>query len=376
MTAKRIARAAVAAAIGLALPIAQFASALAREPASGARGFKPHIEGTVSVELRSDNIAKSAGDAAGFSDTFTKSNAGLTVHLLPFFQVVSTLVLEPVLDPTDDRFFEDHGAFAQELYGKLVFGDASVIGGKYNPAFGKAWDIAPGVYGTRFAEDYEMTERVGFAGIYEKAGTPWGDVSLMASVFQLDTSALSQSVFTNRGRTSRDDGGASNTGGLESFAFGGALGNVARSGVSFNLGVRHQAKGDGPDDFGDERGIVVGFNGEHAISPSTTLFWIAEAAMFANFNGGSADVDFLTAGVRLTFNDRYNVALVGAGRRVDDPVGPNYSDYLIQISAGTKLAYDWHLDLAYKWDEIEDVKAQTVGVLLKREFSFNTLGAR
>lgn len=85
-------------------------AAHASEPSSLRSGFVPYIEGTVSVELQSDNVTRSDDPAGKISDTYTTTEAGITVHFLPFFQISSTLVLEPVLDPADDRFFEDHGA--------------------------------------------------------------------------------------------------------------------------------------------------------------------------------------------------------------------------------------------------------------------------
>ena len=40
----------------------------------------------------------------------------------------------------------------------------SLFAGKFNPAFGLGFDLAPGIYGEDHPEDYELTERIGFGG--------------------------------------------------------------------------------------------------------------------------------------------------------------------------------------------------------------------
>jgi hypothetical protein len=334
-------------------------------------GFVPHIEGEISVELQSDHVVRSDDPAGKISDTYTTTEAELTTHLTPTFAVVSHFVLEPVRDPMDDRFFDDHGAYIEEIYARFKFGAVTVKAGKYDPAFGTAWDVAPGVYGTDFAEDYELVERLGLAIVYGQSGTVFGDVTLTASVFKLDTTELSRSIFTDRGRMTREAGGASNTGGLESFALAAKFANVAKSGVTFNFGYRNQAEGDGPDDVTNEQGFVVGLSGEHKTSDGK-IEWIVEAATFDNFNAGVTDVTFVTAGLKWTFLKHYNIALSGTRRQIDNPTASDFTDHLFQVSAGTELGAGWSFDVGYKWEEIEGVKSQTVGVLLARKFTINT----
>lgn len=334
-------------------------------------GFVPHISGEINVEIQSDHVVRSDDPDGKISDTYTTTEAEFTAHLTPMFAVVSHFVLEPVLDPTDDRFFEDHGAYIEEIYARFKFGAVTVKAGKYDPAFGTAWDAAPGVYGTDFAEDYELAERLGIAISYEATGTAFGDVTLAANVYKLDTTELSRSIFTDRGRTTREDGGASNTSGLESFALTATFADIAKSGVKLNFGYRHQAEGVGPDDVADEKGFVVGLSGEHKTSDGK-IEWIVEAATFDNFDAGENDATYVTAGLKWTFLKHYNIALSGTRRQIDVPSAPDFTDHLFQLSAGTELGAGWTFDVGYKWEEVEDVKSQTVGVLFTKKFEFDT----
>jgi len=334
-------------------------------------GFVPYISGEISVEIQSDHVVSSDDPNGRISDTYTTTEAEFAAHLTPMFAVVTHLVLEPVKDPTDDRFFADHGAYIEEIYARFKFGAVTIKAGKYDPAFGAAWDATPGVYGTDFAEDYELAERVGFSAAYDIAGTAVGDVTMTAAVYKLDTSELSRSVFTDRGRTTREDGGASNAGGLESFVLAAKLADIAKSGVTLVVAYRHQGEGDGPDDVADEEGVVVGLSGEHKTADGK-IEWIVEGATFDNFDAGANDVTFVTAGLKWTFLKHYNIAVSGTRRQVDAPAAPDFTDHLFQISAGTELGGGWTVDVGYKWEEVEDVKSQTVGVLFTRTFEFDT----
>ncbi len=337
---------------------------------TGSKTFAPRVEGELSLEIQSDNIYKSDDPSAELSDNYTSKELGLTLHLAPYFQVVGTFLMEPVRDPTDDRFFEDYGAYAEEIYARFTFGQIGLNVGKYGPAFGRAWDAAPGLYGDAFAGDYELAERLGIAVTYERSVSSLGDINLMASVFKLDDTALSRSIFTGRGKTSRSDGGASNTGGLESFALDAQFSDVMKSGIGFNLGYRLQAKGIGPDDVDDEQGFVVGINGEHDFK-NAKFEWLVEGARLDNFEAGSSDVDVITAGMQITFNERYNVAVTGAHRDVD-AVGEDYTDRMLQISAGMEVYKGWTVDIGHKWERTEDIDSRTIGVLFAKTFEFDS----
>src|SRR5262249_15419129 len=103
--------------------------------------------------------------------------------------------LEQVRDPTSDSFLRDHALWIDQLYMTIHLGPVSIYGGKIHPRFGFAWDIAPGVYGTDFAEDYEIVERLGFGAVWRLA-IDFGRHDLSFEWFRADTSFLANSAFT------------------------------------------------------------------------------------------------------------------------------------------------------------------------------------
>ena len=161
---------------------------------------------------------------------YLETKTTLTGHLLPGLDLVWHVISEPVTGVAEGetRIFGDMGIFTRRLYLSYEhslggIGPASLVArvfaGKFTLAFGRAWDIAPGIYGDFFSSDtYEYDQRVGFGGALDVRGGVFGDQTLQASVFFLDTSALSNSLVTPRGRNRLSDGGVSNTERLNSFA--------------------------------------------------------------------------------------------------------------------------------------------------------------
>ncbi len=197
------------------------AAVLAVPPASGAEQKYPAIEGALSIEIENDwNYDSDSGDNI-HNQLYTKIQPEFTLRFTPEFSLFAHGVLTPVTDPDagEDRAFEDHGLYIEDLFLSYETDRFSVKGGKFTPDFGIGWDQTAGVYGSGFAEaGYEFSERIGIAGSVtfgsEKAGTH----RFEASTFFLDTSVLAQSTLRSRGTTTRSDGGVSNTEDFSSFA--------------------------------------------------------------------------------------------------------------------------------------------------------------
>jgi hypothetical protein len=338
-------------------------------------GFTPRVEGEIVFEFQSDNTFDSEDPAAELSDTFNTTEAAVGWYLFPGFSVQAGFVLEPVLDPEpgEDRFFEDHGLYAEELYAQYQRGPVRAFAGKFNPAFGKAWDAAPGIYGTDLAEDYELTERLGLGAEVSQDAGALGALALTAALYQADTSGLSDSAFTNRGRTDCDDGGLSNTCSLESFAValdGSALPGLP--GLGYQLAYRHQAAGDGDPE--DENGYSAALTGAHTWN-SVGVEWIGEVAYLDGadvFDEAPQEIWYQTFGVAFT-KDIYNLSLSYTGRQTDfEDVTEDYDDYQFSVSAGAAWSSGWTFDVGYKYHVEEDVENHTVGALLTRSVGFNT----
>ncbi|MEP5760353.1 MAG: hypothetical protein ABJ327_13795 [Litoreibacter sp.] len=80
-----------------------------------------------SAELESDFTFDSDDDANELTDTFLTIEGALSFKLTDSISINSTLLIEPVTDATDDRFLEDHGVFAEELFLSFELGQSEVI---------------------------------------------------------------------------------------------------------------------------------------------------------------------------------------------------------------------------------------------------------
>ncbi|NJM35576.1 MAG: hypothetical protein HC850_13735, partial [Rhodomicrobium sp.] len=337
----------------------------------------PYLKGEVSIEFQYDNVFDADNPDSEISDAYNTTEVAVGAYFNRHFSLQSTLVFEPVLDPGpgEDRFFSDHGLYAEELYAKFDFSPFSLKLGKFNPAFGKAWDVTPGVYGTDLAEDYELTERVGLAVEVAKDKTVAGDVTMTASAFFADTSELSDSVFTERGKISLADGGLSNTEELDSFALaieGKDIPGLA--GLSYNFGYVHQSGG--VFDIDDQNGFVAGLQLDKTYN-GVALTWIGEVAYFDYAGDFFEDGDFVetlwyyTLGAQAKI-DKYNIAIAYTGRNSEQLSGIEHEDYQFQISAGMDLPDGWTVDIGYRLLEEQDEESHTVGVLFAKTIEFDT----
>ncbi len=309
-----------------------------------------------SFEMQSDFTVNSSAPGEEINNTFATIEGGLSFALTPQTSINSTLVLEQITAPTSDSFLEDHGLYAEELYFAYDFGAAQVVLGKFNPAFGIAWDVAPGIYGVDFAEDYEITEKIG-ASLTMPFSVGQGAHELTLAIFNADRTVLSESLGENRGRTRLSDGGVSNTDGPESVAvsLSGAFGPT-----EYNLGLQSQARGVG--DVADQTGIVGGLRREFATGalPVTVL---VEAAYFDNFDGTRDSATFATLGVEAPVGP-VTLSAVYALRDVKNLP----QDQLTTVSGEIEIADGLTAALAYRYGDEGGVESHTIGALLAKEF--------
>jgi hypothetical protein len=260
----------------------------------------PCIEYEGTLELNAAWLRSSDENLSDSFEIYPKNELELHVKPIEDFTLNAKLVTEPVIDkePGSNRFLQDVGTFVEDLYAQHDLGEASVFGGKFHPAFGRAWDITPGLHGTDLAEDYELVERVGGDGKYgfEAAGF---DNSVEASIFTKDRTFLGRSLFTEREQVTLSDGGAGNTRGVSSVALSLTGCRGADSDACYEDGVfgyqaamLYQKSGMGDDN--SEFGILGGFNQTISLSEEAKVRLFAEAAYFVNFDGGPDDALFLT----------------------------------------------------------------------------------
>ncbi len=219
------------------------------------------LEVTVPIEIQFDGVYDSADRDAELADTYTTIEPAISLRLGHGLSLEAGLTYEPINDPTNDRFFSDQGLYVKDLYLSYARGPATLTAGKYAPPFGVAWDLTPGIYGSDFAEDYELTERIGLGASFDFTGPGGTAQTFSVNTFYQDHSGLSRSWFQRRAQTREGDGGASNTGDLSSFSTiltGEAPGPLA--GVNYQISYDHLAAGQGNPE--DENAVAVAIFGD------------------------------------------------------------------------------------------------------------------
>jgi len=324
------------------------------------------------VELQSDTRLDSTT-----RDHTLSVEPALWIGLSEHFSIEAGFVLEPVSDPRPgrDRWFDDEGLFAETFFLRWERGRFSLHAGKFNPAFGFAWDLAPGIYGADFAEDYEITERIGFGGTIEFGNAAVGRHRLGADAFFVDTSPLSRSLFHDRGRTRRSDGGPGNTVSPESFAItlrGRAIPRLP--GLTYNLGFANQHRADAGGR--SERDAVAGLGYGFSPVENLEIELLSEYAHLHHAEGENQRRHYFTQSAAAYWGG-WNVALSYTGRWIRGPDGGGSRDFLFQASTG----YAWEIgagsrsgvlatDVGWRRARDDGVSGDGFGVLVSYALAF------
>ena len=282
-------------------------------------------------------------------------------------------VLEPVqdFDAGDDIFFENEGIFIEEIKLNYARDAWSVFVGKFNPSFGTAWDVR-GVWGEDFAEDYEITEKIGFGATYSFGADNVGMHTLTASSFFADTSVLTESTITGRGRVRESDGGASNTEDFSSFTLsldGQNLANIEN--LSYHLGVRYLAEGTVSSAGGDdEQGFAVAINYLVPVNDALASDVLLEAVKIDHFEGRADDVQYYTASVINRIYDDWNITLAYTQRDRDLAGGTEVNDHVLQLTGGYDFGNGLTLEAGWRNEEVSDIDTDILGGLMRYALTF------
>lgn len=234
------------------------------------------------VEFGVEIIVDSDVPAKEITDVYANFELGAELEISSRVSAFAVIIGESVVDPADDRTFEDIGFYLEELGVSIaLFDQADLTLGKFNPSFGRASDDTAGFFADTLAGDYELTEQLGASLSYTAINGGVLDFAL----FFADNTVLSRSLGTNRGRTRTADGGVGNTGQLDNVAL---TWTQDFEGGSYQLGGRHLSAGTGGTE--DETGLIA--SAERQFNDSFSAF--AEVASFQNFGGGADNATFVT----------------------------------------------------------------------------------
>ena len=343
----------------------------------------PCLEYSGNFDLKATGLHPSDGSVGDSYLLGPEAENTFKLKAMDGLSFMANIITEPVIDaePGKDQIFSGSGTYVDVLQAQYDFENFSIWGGKIHPAFGRAWDVTPGLHGTDIAEKYELTERLGGSAGYsfEAAGL---SNQLQVSAFTVDRTVLSESLFNNRGRTSLDDGGAGNTKGVSSFALAldGCRGAEVDScydegSFGYQLAARYQKGGVGSD--GNEVGVLGSLNKSISLSDETTLRLFGEAAWFRNFEGSADDAVVMTASAAVEMGPATYSAAYSQQRNLVAS-GLDTNEYLVDATAMYDLSdsvslfgESWAIGAGYTFDQVDGENIHAVGLKLSSEFGAN-----
>jgi hypothetical protein len=301
------------------------------------------------------------------------SELALGMRLGNGFSLESTLIFEPIRGTSDSQYLAAQGLYAETLMVQYTSDNFTLFAGKIDPVYGLAWDLAPGLYGTEFAEEYQLTERVGF-GADVNLGTVLGagkrgEHILSASLYRSDTSFLSDSLFTRRGHVHHVDGGSGNSKSLSSFTI--ALDGMDMpdlAGFSYHIGLRSQAAGIG--NYRREKGLVGGITYNHELGDGYEMALIAEASHIWHVDGQlHHDVTISTLGTSVSKKD-WSVSADYSARTVNNKIAlpARSNSHQVQLSVGHDLPHNLALEAGWKRTSQSGSNTNIFGMLLSYTF--------
>lgn len=323
------------------------------------------------AELQYEN-AVGPGSAKPQSDyLFTTIEGGFSLGLSERLSVDSVVLIEIFDDPPpgQNSVFEDHALFAEELM-LTYHGDGwSTFAGKFNTAFGTAWDLGAGIWGVDFPEDYEVAEKIGFGGSKTFESGDGGAHTIYGSLYRADRSLLTESLLDNRGRMRLADGGATNTKDLESFTLSLTGENVlSTEGLGYHLAYRSHAHGDADLNAVREEGFVGAVFGTAAVG-SVDVEAMAEVVHINNAEGTLDDVTYVTFGGTAFYAERWNTALSVTFRSTDLQGAGTIKDHRFQATTGYEFDSGVTFDFGYRYSREDGTSDHTLGFLIGYEFS-------
>lgn len=348
--------------------------------------YFPYISGNILTEYNFTRMDSGNNGNIIYKDkkdlSYLQIESNLNVYLFNNFLVKTNATFRPVLGRLTDsaQYHNDYYNFERYLKRKNYFDKYDIIFeelafeykeeefligfGKFNPTFGTAYDKSKyhPIFGTKIAEDYELTEKLGF---YVAMTLPM--ITLRGNFFYNDNTFLSNSLFGNRGKYNNNKG-VGNRKNLDNFS---VTADFAINDYRINLGIRKLNTN--ADDQETEKGYVIGF--EKLVEESSNSFGFlpfAEYSFIENYNGTKdRDINFFT--VRLPFvYKNWNLIASYSAKFDNEENFKNYKSYMTQVGIGYRFENGLMLDVS-KTNERESYK---IDANTKTSFKTDFFGVR
>ncbi|MEO1344519.1 MAG: hypothetical protein AAFV74_10225 [Pseudomonadota bacterium] len=320
----------------------------------------PRVTGNIVTRLGYNGDYQAEAPRTEANDVFLQVIASPIFHFSDRFRFNTELRVETVAPPSVNCAFDDEGLFARILQLEYDLTDQlSVHAGKMTPSFALASFVTPGMFGNSYSKEIELIDRVGLGVSYKFGGDTRGHHTLTFNTFFKDTSVFSESFGSSRGRTSIDDGGASNTEGFDSFTL--SLEGLEMDrfpGLTYKLGLIHQGRG--VDGVADETGFSVSLLQTFQTAKGNSWSVIGEFAAFDNFEGTADNIVYASAGL-VYQTGPWTAVLSGTWRPRNLADGSEFDDYSVQTSIEYDLGKGYSVALAHEFNRDENLDNRRLG---------------
>ncbi len=331
---------------------------------------KSLVSGEILFEVQNDWATHSGDAEARRNDLFANIEAAIKARLTPALSAKSELIFTPVTDPEPgkDRTFGDQGVFVEKLYLEYTREAFALRAGKFGQKFGIAWDAAPGIWGTDFAEGYELAEQIGVAvDATLDAGTA-GRHTMTLGTFFADTTVLSESLVTNRHRTRKANGGAGNTEDFSSFSVAVEGGDIkATPGLGYHLA--YVTRGSDAAGESNEHGYAAALSYKRNIGAIEIAPLIEYVRQNNQAGVTGTDVRFLTTALALT-RGKWNLALSHTARRTEATGAADVDDRIMQASVGYSFDNGIGINAGYRQSRESGTNTDIIGILTSYTYVF------
>lgn len=345
----------------------------------------PYVSGSAFIQYQADRVISSdkSGVAANNGFLYVENNNSLNFNknwsakMQLRLQPNDTLTTRNSVNPERYRTFlngdrgygmSDSGILLEEIKLNYENDDMRAFVGKFDPTFGTAWKKTKriGVFTAQVAEDYNLREKIG-AGVTALLENS----TISFNSFMSDTSQLSRSMVSDRGRAKENPGVAGSNNNLSSYT-------VAMEGENFltvknwyyNFGYRSIGTSGGTG-MAREQGYVLGSEYLYKITRNSSLIPFVEMVKISNFAGiKNRDSNYLTLALIGNYAS-WTASVSGIARQIKDPrYNTDYKDHQLQFSIGYKFTDNLTLDISRANIKEDGKNANLIGATLSYFYKF------
>jgi hypothetical protein len=243
----------------------------------------------------------------------------------------------------NSRTFENLGINLTELSIKYSKDNSSLIAGKFTTNFGTAWRWNKGIFVHSVAQNYALTEKLGFTAINKYGDLKkTGIYNFSLSLFTNDRKNLDNSLLHNKNSDTKSEAIAGDTRSLSSFTLATDINFEfkEREKLSYHiayskLGVNKNSTSVALDRLKKQAGIVFGMNYKFPIEKNLDLETILEYAKIKNINGDSAiSNQYFTSNFILKYMSNYSLMIGNSNNNNKNRLGSGDSINVSEINLG------------------------------------------